>query len=132
MRKLPVLFLLAMLVAQESDPAFSIEVRPRVMDKNRVYVVVQLENRSGKRITHLEGFISKMNAQGRRAAQRRIQMILRSDPDLAPNQTVSRGLHYPLKGNEITEYVFEISKLKFFGDQRIYTYHPAAGFIRID
>lgn len=132
MRILPVLFLLAMLGAQESAPAFSIEVRPRIMDKNRVYVVVQLENNSGKRITHLEGFISNMSLKGKRTAQRRMKMIRRADPDLAPNQTVSRGLHYPMKGNTVPEYIFEISKLKFFGDQRIYTYHPAAGFIRID
>ena len=117
---------------KEADPPFSIEVRPRVMDKNRMYIVVQIENNTGKRITHLEGFISKLSASGKRTAQRRLSMIRRADPDFAPGHSLSRGLHYPYSGTKIEHYIFEISKLKFFGDRKIYTYHPAAGFIRID
>ncbi|MBT3216073.1 MAG: hypothetical protein HOD97_06445 [Candidatus Marinimicrobia bacterium] len=132
MRILSALILLSMLVAQEADSPFSIEVRPRVMDKNRLYVVVQVENNTGRRITHLEGFISKLNASGRRTAQRRLSMIRRADPGFEPGFSISRGLHYPHSGTIVEDYIFEISKLKFFGDQNIYTYHPAAGFIRID
>lgn len=132
MRILSALMLLSFLFSQEADPPFSIEVRPRVMDKNRMYIVVQIENNTGRRITHLEGFISKLSASGKRTAQRRLSMIRRADPDFAPGQSLSRGLHYPYSGNKIENFIFEISKLKFFGDRKIYTYHPAAGFIRID
>lgn len=132
MRISALVFILSFVAGQVIEPAFSIEVRPRVMDKNRLYVVVQIENQTGRRITDLEGFLSEMGPFGNQISQRRLNMIRRMDPILQPGYSVSRGLHVPNSGKEDRTFVFEISKLKFFGDYRIYTYHHAAGFIRID
>lgn len=132
MRFLIPIFILSTISGQADEPAFSIEVRPRITDKNRIYVVVQIENHTGRRITHLEGFVSEMDPYGKRISQRRLNMIRRMDPILEPKYSLSQGLHIPNSGKQDRTFVFEIAKLKFFGDYRVYTYHPAAGFIRID
>ncbi|MCH7613162.1 MAG: hypothetical protein IIB95_12580 [Candidatus Marinimicrobia bacterium] len=128
MKKLCFLLILSGLLATEP---ITIDVRPRIMGDKTVSVVVQIDNESKLTINHLEGFLVFLLDNGETLIEKRMIIIGPNDPALPHNRTVSRNIKLDLI-TPFPIYKFNVSKITFSGDYRIYTYHPAFGFYRID
>ncbi|MFQ6674546.1 MAG: hypothetical protein ACE5GH_07165, partial [Fidelibacterota bacterium] len=58
-RAIPLLFpCLLLQVTAQPGPLFETDVRVRVVNDDILYVVVQIDNRSGRTVTELEGFLT--------------------------------------------------------------------------
>ena len=128
MKKLAFLLLLSGLFA--SQP-LQINVRPRIVDEKTVSIVVQIENKSKRAINHLEGFVYAITDNGELLDEKRLIIIGPLDPALQYKRTVSKNVELNLV-DPFPAYRFNISKITFSGDYKVYTYHPEIGFYRID
>ena len=128
MKKLCFLFLLAILNAGQP---LQIDVRLRVIDEGSVNIVVQVENHSKRSINHLEGFLSMVTDDGKQLAEKRLIIIGPNDHALHHKRTVSKNIKMDLV-DPFPSYKFNVSKITFSGDYKIYMYHPEIGFYRID
>ncbi len=108
-----------------------IDVRPRIVDDKTVSIVVQIDNKSRRSINHLEGFINVVTDDSNVLKEKRLIIIGPNDPALQNEMTVSRSITLNLI-DPFPAYKFNVSKITFSGDYRIYTYHPEIGFYRID
>jgi hypothetical protein len=108
-----------------------IDVRPRIVDDKTVSIVVQIDNKSKRSINHLEGFINVVTDDSNVLKEKRLIIIGPNDPALQNEMTVSRSITLNLI-DPFPAYKFNVSKITFSGDYRIYTYHPEIGFYRID
>lgn len=128
MKKLCFLLILSGLLATEP---ITIDVRPRIIGEKTVSVVVQIDNESKLTINHLEGFLVFLLDNGETLIEKRMIIIGPNDSALPHNRTVSRNIKLDLI-TPFPIYKFNVSKITFAGDYRIYTYHPEIGFYRID
>ena len=132
MKKILILLFVVLLSAQSGADLFKIETRPRVLDNNILQVVVQVDNNTELAVISLEGFITVYDAQLKIAEEKRLVLLKKYEPELKPQGSISRSLNFKYNPGVASNYVFHISRLQFIGDHRSYTYHPAAGLIRID
>ena len=114
------------------DQPFEIEIRPRIIDDFKVIVNIEVVNGVKKPIDLLEGFISEFDGDGKFKNEKRITILYQYEPPLQPGFSATKSIIYPLIKNKPHNYEFKISKVKFMGDNRIFTWHKEAGFIRID
>ncbi|MFQ6677286.1 MAG: hypothetical protein ACE5D0_03105 [Fidelibacterota bacterium] len=128
MKKLCFLIIVAGFLTGQS---LKIDVRPRLIDENTVSIVVQIDNESGRKINHLEGFLFFSNSTDGLLSEKRMIIIGPNDPALQNNRTVSKIIKLDLV-KPLPDYKFNISKITFTGDYRIYTYHSKIGFYRVD
>lgn len=128
MKKLSFFILLTGIMA--SQP-LQIDVRPRIVDDKTVSIVVQIDNKSKRTINHLEGFINVVSDEGNVLKEKRLVIIGPNDPALQNNMTVSRSVKFDLI-DPFPAYKFNVSKITFSDDYRVYTYHPEIGFYRVD
>ncbi len=108
-----------------------IDVRPRIVNDKTVSIVVQIDNKSKRTINHLEGFINVVSDEGNVLKEKRLVIIGPNDPALQNNMTVSRSVKFDLI-DPFPAYKFNVSKITFSDDYRVYTYHPEIGFYRVD
>lgn len=108
-----------------------IDVRPRIIDEKTVSIVVQIDNKSKQTINHLEGFINVVTDDGNVLKEKRLVIIGPNDPALQNKMTISRSVKFDLI-DPFPAYKFNVSKITFSGDYRVYTYHPKIGFYRVD
>ncbi len=108
-----------------------IDVRPRIIDEKTVSIVVQIDNKSKRTINQLEGFINVVTDDGNILKEKRLIIIGPNDPALLNNMTVSRSVKLDLI-DPFPSYKFNVSKITFSGDYRVYTYNPKIGFYRVD
>ena len=123
-------FFLLLIGIVVSQP-LQIDVRPRIVDDKIVSIVVQIDNKSKRSINHLEGFINVVTDDSNVLKEKRLIIIGPNDPALQNEMTVSRSITLNLI-DPFPAYKFNVSKITFSGDYRIYTYHPEIGFYRID
>ncbi|MDP6500539.1 MAG: hypothetical protein QF847_02905 [Candidatus Marinimicrobia bacterium] len=128
MKKLSFFFLLTGIMF--SQP-IKIDVRPRIVDDKTVSIVVQIDNKSRRSINHLEGFINVVTDDGNVLKEKRLIIIGPNDPALQNEMTVSRSITLNLI-DPFPAYKFNVSKITFSGDYRVYTFHPEIGFYRVD
>jgi len=128
MKNLCFLLILTGLLATEP---ITVDVRPRVVGENAVSVVVQIDNNSKRTINRLEGFLVFRIDSEEALIEKRMIIIGPNDPALPNNRTVSKNIKLDLI-TPIPKYIFNVSKITFAGDYRIYTYNPRIGFYRID
>ena len=69
------LFLLNLGISSEPQPLFEIDVRLRVVNDDLLYVVVQVDNFSGRGVTELAGFITESNSDDIIVSQEKIVHI---------------------------------------------------------
>lgn len=137
------LFIFTGIYAQTSDfkpdnRLFKIDIRPRyINNESALRIVVQIDNLTGKPVQFLEGFllIIDIDESGNRIIrdEHRMTQIQGVNAPLPPEMSVSDG--FTIKTEEISahqEYEFRISKVKFVGDYRVYTYDARIGLKRID
>lgn len=110
----------------------TIDIRTRLFQDDLLKVIVQIENNSDRNIEYLEGFLTEIDKSGSIAQEIRLQIIKLSDGLFIPGSTISDSKTMSYKEHQFSKFLFHINKIRFQGDYRLYTYHPAVGFIRID
>lgn len=126
-----ILFILESLIAQKPD-AFSIEVRPRIIDNNRLLINVEVINHVGRPVDYLEGFLSEFSGSGEFIGEGRMVLVYNYEPPLQTGFSTTKSTTYSMKSEIPNSYKFHISKVKFAGENRVYAWHAKSGFIRID
>ena len=109
-----------------------IDLRQRVVNDNQIRIVVQIDNNSKRDITELDGFILRINPKGKVISEKRITFLESLDGILKSNQSGSKYKVFPLSTPKPDRYEFYVAKVRFQNDYRVYTYHPAIGFYRVD
>ena len=117
--------------AQDADP-FSIELRPRVIDNAKVIVNIEITNHLNRPIDYLEGFLSEYSSKGVLLNEKRIVLLYSYEPALQTGFSTIKTAKFDLEEEKPSNFEFNISKVKFFGESRVFAWHKKAGFIRID
>ena len=117
--------------AQKADP-FSIELRPRVIDNAKVIVNIEITNHLNRPIDYLEGFLSEYSSKGVLLNEKRIVLLYSYEPALQTGFSTIKTAKFNLGEEKPSNFDFNISKVKFFGESRVFAWHKKAGFIRID
>ena len=125
------LFLSQVSFGQQNVP-FSIEVRPRVIDDAKILVNVQVTNHIGRPVDYLEGFLAEYTSERDFLGEQRMVLIYNYEPALQTGFSTTKTTSYPLVGEKPSVFEFNISKVKFSGENRVFAWHPKSGFIRID
>ena len=117
--------------AQKADP-FSIELRPRVIDNAKVIVNIEITNHLNRPIDYLEGFLSEYSSKGVLLNEERVVLLYSYEPALQTGFATIKTAKFDLREEKPSNFKFNISKVKFFGESRVFAWHKKAGFIRID
>ena len=117
--------------AQKSDP-FSIDLRPRVIDNAKIIVNIEITNHLNRPIDYLEGFLSEYSSKGVLLNEKRIVLLYSYEPALQTGFSTIKTAKFNLGEEKPSNFEFNISKVKFFGESRVFAWHKKAGFIRID
>ena len=117
--------------AQKVDP-FSIELRPRVIDNAKVIVNIEVTNHLNRPIDYLEGFLSEYSSKGVLLNEKRVVLLYNYEPALQTGFSTIKTAKFDLGEDRPSNFQFNISKVKFFGESRVFAWHKKAGFIRID
>ena len=117
--------------AQKANP-FSIELRPRVIDNAKVIVNIEITNHLNRPIDYLEGFLSEYSSKGVLLNEKRVVLLYSYEPALQTGFSTIKTAKFDLGEEKPSNFQFNISKVKFFGESRVFAWHKKAGFIRID
>ena len=117
--------------AQKANP-FSIELRPRVIDNAKVLVNIEITNHLNRPIDYFEGFLSEYSSKGVLLNEKRIVLLYNYEPALQTGFSTIKTAKFDLGEEKPSNFGFNISKVKFFGESRVFAWHKKAGFIRID
>ena len=117
--------------AQKANP-FSIELRPRVIDNAKVIVNIEITNHLNRPIDYLEGFLSEYSSKGVLLNEKRVVLLYSYEPALQTGFSTIKTAKFDLGEEKPSNFDFNISKVKFFGESRVFAWHKKAGFIRID
>ena len=117
--------------AQKADP-FSIELRPRVIDNAKILVNIEVTNHLNRPIDYLEGFLSEYSSRGVLLNEKRVVLLYSYEPALQTGFSTTKTVKFDLGEEKPSNFKFNISKVKFFGENRVFAWHKKAGFIRID
>ena len=126
-----ILFLTTFCFSQKIIP-FEIEVRPRVIDGAKILVNVSIINNVGRPIDYLEGFISQYSGENVFINEERMVLLYSYEPALQTGYSSYKSATYDLNKEKPSNFKFNISKVKFLGDSRVFSWHIKSGFIRID
>ena len=124
-------FLLSICLGQNSLP-FEIDVRPRVLENEKVIVTVQITRFVDQAVAFLEGFLEEKTGTGHLLQEKRLILIYDYEPSLFHGASIAKSEIFSLNKTHPNQYEFKISKVRFRGDKRLFTWHPKSGFIRID
>ena len=125
-------FLLSVLKAQVTAP-FELELRTRIVNNDRTMVNIQITNLMDKPLDYVEGFVLEKNFNKDLIDEKRLVLIYGYEPPLQRGFSTTRSISFekPKTKNPNT-YEFLVSKIRFIGESRVFTWHPEIGFIRID
>ena len=125
-------FLLSVLTAQKIGP-FELELRTRLVNDDRTMVNIQITNLMDKPLDYVEGFVLERDFNKDLVDEKRIVLIYGYEPPLQKGFSTTRSISFekPKTKNPNT-YEFLVSKIRFIGESRVFTWHPEIGFIRID
>ena len=127
-----IIFLLTTFCFSEKKIPFEIEVRPRVIDGAKILVNVSIINNVGRPIDYLEGFISQYSGENVFINEERMVLLYSYEPALQTGYSSYKSASYELNKERPSNFKFNISKVKFLGDSRVFSWHIKSGFIRID
>ena len=129
-RYIIILVLISSVWGQKKIP-FSIDIRPRVIEDAKILVNVEIVNHVGRPVDYLEGFLSEFSGE-QFLGEKRMVLIYHYEPALQTGFSTTKSATFELKGNSPSSFEFNISKVKFDGENRVFAWHPKSGFIRID
>ena len=110
---------------------FSIDIRPRIIDEAKILVNVEVINHVGRPVDYLEGFLSEYTGD-QFLGEKRMVLVYHYEPALQTGFSTTKTTTYDLKGRSPSSFEFNISKVKFEGENRVFAWHLKSGFIRID
>ena len=126
-----VILLSNIIFGQDQNP-FSIDIRPRVIDNAKVLVNIQITNHLNQPIDYLEGFLSEYSTNKTLIDEKRVVLIYNYEPALQSGFSTVKTVKFDLGNDKPSNFEFNISKVKFIGENRVFAWHKKAGFIRID
>ena len=126
------LTLSSILAAQIKIP-FILDLRTRLVNHSRTMVNIQITNLMDKPLDYVEGFVIEKDVNKNLIDEKRLVLIYGYEPPLQKGFSTTRSISFnkPQNDNPNT-YEFLISKIRFIGESRVFTWHPEIGFIRID
>ena len=120
------------LTAQVNMP-FEIDLRTRLVNDSRTMVNIQITNLMDKPLDYVEGFIIEKDVNKNLIDEKRLVLIYGYEPPLKKGFSTTRSISFNKPQNNMPNtYEFLISKIRFIGESRVFTWHPEIGFIRID
>ena len=120
------------LTAQVNIP-FEIDLRTRLVNDSRTMVNIQITNLMDKPLDYVEGFVIEKDVNKNLIDEKRLVLIYGYEPPLQKGFSTTRSISFNKPQNDIPNtYEFLISKIRFIGESRVFTWHPKIGFIRID
>ena len=126
------LTLSSILTAQVKTP-FILDLRTRLVNDSRTMVNIQITNLMDKPLDYVEGFVIEKDANKDLIDEKRIVLIYGYEPPLQKGFSTTRSISFIKPQNDKPNtYEFLISKIRFIGESRVFTWHPEIGFIRID
>ena len=125
-------YLLSVSIAQVTVP-FEIELRTRLVNNDRTMVNIQITNLMDKPLDYVEGFVIEKDFKKNLIDEKRLVLIYGYEPPLQKGFSTTRSISFEKpKNNNPNTYEFLVSKIRFVGESRVFTWHPEIGFIRID
>jgi len=134
MRKLIIFFitLTAITIAQVYRP-FDIDLKTRIVNDSITLVNIQITNLIDKPLDYVEGFVREIDRNKKLLDEKRMVLLYGYEPPLQTGFSTTRSISFPIVNTKSPNvYEFDISKIKFVGETRVFTWHPKIGFIRID
>ena len=119
-------------ILAQSIPLFETDLRMRVVEDDLLYVVVQIENNSGRTITELEGYLTEVDPSLNIMSEKKVVHLHPYEAPFGPNQTIIRGLTYTFDRTLDYRYRYHISKVRVTNDSRVFMYSPNDGLVRVD
>ena len=120
------------LTAQVNIP-FEIDLRTRLVNDSRTMVNIQITNLMDKPLDYVEGFVIEKDVNKNLIDEKRLVLIYGYEPPLQKGFSTTRSISFNKPQNDMPNtYKFLISKIRFIGESRVFTWHPEIGFIRID
>ena len=120
------------LTAQINIP-FEMDLRTRLVNDDRTMVNIQITNLMDKPLDYVEGFVIEKDVNKNLIDEKRLVLIYGYEPPLQKGFSTTRSISFNKPQNDIPNtYEFLISKIRFIGESRVFTWHPEIGFIRID
>ena len=123
MKQYFVILLLICLLFAKSKVPFTIDIRPRVIDNAKVIVNVEVINHIGRPVDYLEGFITEYSADRVMISEERMVLIYNYEPALQTGFSTSKSISYDLNSEKPSIFEFNISKVKFAGENRVFAWH---------
>ena len=120
------------LTAQIKIP-FELDLRTRLVNDSRTMVNIQITNLMDKPLDYVEGFVIEKDVNKNLINEKRLVLIYGYEPPLQKGFSTTRSISFNKPQNNMPNtYEFLISKIRFIGESRVFTWHPEIGFIRID
>jgi len=120
------------LTAQIKIP-FELDLRTRLVNDSRTMVNIQITNLMDKPLDYVEGFVIEKDINKILIDEKRLVLIYGYEPPLLKGFSTTRSISFNKPQNDKPNtYEFLISKIRFIGESRVFTWHPKIGFIRID
>ena len=132
MKILMIAFFISNIIFSNQNSLFNIDTRIRVVNEKTLYVVVQIDNKTGRRISQLKGFLTELNNKGDIITEQKIIHVNNRDPLLDFNQSSIRALIFPFKKELDHRFRYNISKIVFQNDSREFIWTKNDGLIRIN
>ena len=112
---------------------FEIDLRTRLVNNSRTMVNIQITNLMDKPLDYVEGFVIEKDINKNLINEKRLVLIYGYEPPLQKGFSTTRSISFDKPLNNMPNtYEFLISKIRFIGESRVFTWHPEIGFIRID
>jgi len=115
------------------DIPFEMDLRTRLVNDDRTMVNIQITNLMDKPLDYVEGFVIEKDVNKNLIDEKRLVLIYGYEPPLQKGFSTTRSISFNKpQSNMPNTYKFLISKIRFIGESRVFTWHPEIGFIRID
>ena len=127
-----IITLTAITIAQMDKP-FEIDLKTRIVNDSITLVNIQITNLTDKPLDYVEGFVREIDSNKKLVDEKRMVLLYGYEPPLQTGFSTTRSISFPMVNTKNPNvYEFGISKIKFIGESRVFTWHSKIGFIRID
>ena len=117
----------------QMDMPFEIDLKTRIVNNSLTLVNIQITNLNDKPLDYVEGFVREIDSNKELIDEKRMVLLYGYEPPLQTGFSTTRSISFPLVNDKNPNvYEFYLSKIKFIGENRVFTWHPKIGFIRID
>ena len=118
-------------LCQDKIP-LEVTLKTRIVNNSTTLVNIQLTNLIDKPLDYVEGFVREINSDKVLITEKRMVLIYHYEPALQTGFSTTKTTTYDLIEKNPPSFQFNISKVKFDGENRVFAWHPKSGFIRID